>query len=82
MNERLNRAAEARGLTVRFLTHRFRHSMATFMNNSGVDDLTISRTLGHSDAAFTRRQYMSFQEKQQKRSMQKLDAYLAGMWAE
>ena len=76
LNERVNNAAEKNHVSVRFLSHRARHTVATFMNNAGVDDITITSTIGHSDAAFTKRQYMNKQQEQLKRGMKRYSNYL------
>jgi len=77
LNDRINQAAEKYGIQTRFLSHRARHTIATFMNNAGVDDVTITHTVGHSDASFTRRQYMNHQAKQVRRGMDRLSKYLS-----
>ena len=79
LNDRLNAALEANGCPVRFLSHRCRHTVATFMNNAGVDDVSITSTIGHSDAAFTRRQYMNRQDQQVKRGMSRFAQYLQNL---
>lgn len=76
LNERVNNKAEELGLSVRFLSHRARHTVATFMNNAGVDDVSITSTIGHSDIAFTKRQYMNHQAKQVQRGMTSFSEYL------
>ena len=76
LNDRLNAALAANGCDVRFLSHRCRHTVATFMNNAGVDDVSITSTIGHSDASFTRRQYMNRQDRQVKRGMSRFAKYL------
>lgn len=77
LNDRVNDALSANGCDVRFLSHKARHTVATFMNNAGVDDVSITSTIGHSDASFTRRQYMNHQAKQVQRGMSKFSEYLA-----
>lgn len=77
LNDRINDALSANGCEVRFLSHKARHTVATFMNNAGVDDVSITSTIGHSDASFTRRQYMNHQAKQVQRGMSKFSEYLA-----
>lgn len=69
LNERINHIADLEGVHVRFLSHRARHSLATFLNNFGADDVTITHVMGHSDVNFTKRQYVSSQQSQTKRGM-------------
>lgn len=76
LNDRVNDTAKANGIGVRFLSHRARHTVATFMNNAGVDDVTITHTLGHSDVSFTKRQYMNHQARQVQRGMDRFSQYL------
>lgn len=74
LNDRINAVT-----TVKFLSHRCRHTVATFMNNAGVDDISITSTLGHADVAFTKRQYMNRQDRQIQRGMDNFSTYLTKM---
>lgn len=76
LNDRVNDAAKKYGCPVKFLSHRARHTVATFMNNAGVDDVSITSTMGHSDVAFTKRQYVSHQARQVQRGMNRFSDYL------
>lgn len=76
LNDRINDALASNDCSVRFLSHKARHTVATFMNNAGVDDVSITSTIGHSDASFTRRQYMNRQDRQVKRGMSRFAQYL------
>lgn len=76
LNDRINNALVSNDCSVRFLSHKARHTVATFMNNAGVDDVSITSTIGHSDASFTRRQYMNRQDRQVKRGMSRFAKYL------
>lgn len=76
LNDRINDALAFNDCSVRFLSHKARHTVATFMNNAGVDDVSITSTIGHSDASFTRRQYMNRQDRQVKRGMSRFAQYL------
>lgn len=60
--ERINYVAQSYGISTVFLSHRSRHSVATILNNSGADDVTITSVLGHSDVNFTKNQYVSRQK--------------------
>ena len=75
--ERINSIGKVYGISVRFLSHRARHSVATILNNAGADDVSICSTLGHSDAAFTRRQYVTRQTKQVKNGMNAFASYIS-----
>ena len=77
--ERINKIGQVYGITTKFLSHRARHSVATILNNAGADDVSISSTLGHSDAAFTRRQYVTKQTKQIKNGMSAFSNYIASI---
>lgn len=76
LNDRINDVAKKYGCPVRFLSHRARHTVATFMNNAGVDDVSITSTMGHSDVAFTKRQYVNHQARQVQRGMNRFSEYL------
>lgn len=76
LNDRINEAAKKYDCPVRFLSHRARHTVATFMNNAGVDDVSITSTMGHSDVSFTKRQYVNHQAKQVQRGMNQFSEYL------
>ena len=77
--ERINKIGQVYGITTKFLSHRARHSVATILNNAGADDVSISSTLGHSDAAFTRRQYVTKQTKQIRNGMQAFSNYISAI---
>jgi len=79
LNDRVNDAAKNFGISVRFLSHRARHTVATFMNNAGVDDVTITHTIGHSDVSFTKRQYMNHQSRQVQIGMDRFSQYLSSL---
>lgn len=76
MRQRINRTAKALGLSVQFGNRRRRHTMATFMNNAGLDDKTIEGQIRHYDANFTRRRYMNPQMEQMRSGMAKLSGYM------
>lgn len=76
LNERVNNLLSDSGLDLKFLSHRARHTIATLMNNAGVDDVSITHTIGHSDISFTKRQYMNHQAKQVQRGMSRFAQYL------
>lgn len=76
LNDRLNAALVSNDCYVHFLSHRCRHTVATLMNNAGVDDISITTTIGHSDISFTKRQYMNHQAKQVQRGMTRFAQYL------
>ncbi|MBQ4435763.1 MAG: tyrosine-type recombinase/integrase, partial [Clostridia bacterium] len=77
LNERIEQIAEENGIKVKFLSHRARHTIATFLNNAGADDVSITGIIGHSDVAFTKRQYANTQTIQLQRGMDKLSDYIA-----
>lgn len=77
--ERINKIGQVCGITTKFLSHRARHSVATILNNAGADDVSICSTLGHSDAAFTRRQYVTKQTKQIRNGMSAFSDYISAM---
>ena len=65
MDIRVNQFLQANGITEPFKSHRMRHTVLTLLNNSRLaDDKSLQAWAGHSDAAFTRRQYMDAQEEQ------------------
>ena len=65
MDERINKAFRDNGISEPFFSHRMRHTILTLLNNSRLaDDKSLQTWAGHSDAAFTRRQYMTAQEEQ------------------
>lgn len=78
---RIKAAVEESGIDfdISCLNRRGRHTMATLMNNAGVDDKTIEDQLGHYDADFTRQRYMNPQRKQVERGMEKLSVYIEQM---
>ena len=76
MRQRINRTAKALGLSVQFGNRRGRHTVATFMNNAGLDDKTIEGQIGHYDANFTRRRCMNPQMEQMRSGMAKLSDYM------
>ena len=77
--EHINKIGQVYGITTKFLSHRAKHSVATILNNAGADDVSISSTLGHSDAAFTRRQYVTKQTKQIRNGMQAFSNYISAI---
>lgn len=76
LNELIENAAEKTGCKTRFLSHRARHTVATFLNNAGADDVSITGIIGHSDVAFTKRQYANTQTVQLQRGMDKFSNYI------
>ena len=76
--ERIEKAVKDSGMDVDFksINRRGRHTVATFMNNAELDDKTIESQLGHYDVRFTRQRYMNAQDKQIRRGMDKLVAYM------
>ena len=76
LNERIENAAKEHGCKTRFLSHRARHTVATFLNNAGADDVSITGIIGHSDVAFTKRQYANTQTVQLQRGMDKFSNYI------
>ena len=56
--------------------HAFRRGAATNLNAIGVDDLTISQILGHSDVAITRKCYIKPVNENAVAAMQKLESKL------
>ena len=81
LNERIENAAQNSGCKVKFFSHRARHTVATFLNNAGADDVSITGIIGHSDVAFTKRQYANTQTKQLQRGMGKFADYIANFAA-
>lgn len=79
MKARVQKAAKANGIDFPFLTHRSRHTVATFMNNAGADDVSITGTIGHSDVAFTKRQYTNHQIPQLQRGMERFSHYISDL---
>ena len=77
LNERIRQISKANGIKTEFLSHRARHTIATFLNNAGADDVSITGIIGHSDVAFTKRQYANTQTIQLQRGMNKLSDYIA-----
>ena len=77
LNERIGIVAKENGINVHFLSHRARHTVATFMNNAGADDVSITGIIGHSDVAFTKRQYANTQTTQLQRGMAKFADYIS-----
>ena len=73
--------AKAHRISVRFLSHRARHTVATFMNNAGADDVSITGIIGHSDVAFTKRQYANTQTNQLERGMERFSNFVANISA-
>jgi len=56
--------------------HAFRRGEATNLKAIGVDDLTISQILGHSDVSVTRRNYTKTVNENAVAAMQKLEEKL------
>ena len=77
MNQRIHQIAAANDIPVELGNRRGRHTVATLMNNAGIDDKTIENQMGHYSAEFTRRQYMNSQTKQIERGMINLSNYMA-----
>lgn len=57
--------------------HQIRHATATLMFETGVDEKTAQKVLGHSRIEITREIYTELREKQQARSMDKFAAGLS-----
>ena len=72
-------AAKVNGIAVSFLSHRARHTVATFLNNAGADDVSITGIIGHSDVAFTKRQYTNTQTEQLERGMERFSNFVANI---
>ena len=79
LKQKIADTAKAQNIPVRFLSHRARHTVATFMNNAGADDVTITGIIGHSDVAFTKRQYANTQITQLERGMERFSNFVAGI---
>ena len=78
MDERVNKAFQANGISEPFFSHRMRHTILTLLNNSRLaDDKSLQTWAGHSDAAFTRRQYMTAQEEQLQAVAAAFSSYLS-----
>ena len=77
LKQKIQDAAKANNIPVIFLSHRARHTIATFMNNAGADDVSITGIIGHSDVAFTKRQYANKQTTQLKRGMECFSDFVA-----
>ena len=78
---KIKNTAKANGIPVVFLSHRARHTVATFMNNAGADDVSITGIIGHSDVAFTKRQYANTQTEQLERGMERFSNFVAHITA-
>ena len=76
LNERIDNAAKKNGCKTRFLSHRARHTVATFLNNAVADDVSITGIIGHSDVAFNKRQYANTQTAQLQHGMNKFSNYI------
>ena len=81
LKQKIADTAKAHNVPVRFLSHRARHTVATFMNNAGADDVTITGIIGHSDVAFTKRQYTNTQTTQLERGMERFSNFVASISA-
>lgn len=78
MDERINKAFLSAGIPEPFFSHRMRHTIVTLLNNSRLaDDKSLQTWAGHSDSAFTRRQYMTSQEEQLKAVSVEFSKYLS-----
>ncbi len=64
------------GSDAKFTMHQFRHTFCTMLFNAGVDIKTAQAVLGHSDVSVTLRVYTHLEEKQKKRSIDKLNGYI------
>jgi len=60
-----------------FTPHDLRHTCASLMYHAGVDALTASQQLGHSDPALTLKIYTHLDAQHKRKNMAKLDEYLA-----
>ena len=76
LKHRLQQYVKENNISTPFLTHRARHTVVTFMNNAGVDDVSITSIIGHSDVAFTKRQYANQQTDQLERGMSSFSSYI------
>ena len=81
LRQKIQDVATAHGVPVTFLSHRARHTVATFMNNAGADDVSITGIIGHSDVAFTKRQYANTQTDQLKRGMDRFSDFVTHITA-
>ena len=77
LKQKIADTAKANNVSVNFLSHRARHTVATFMNNAGADDVSITGIIGHSDVAFTKRQYANTQTEQLQRGMERFSNFVA-----
>ena len=78
MDDRINKAFHENGISESFHSHRMRHTIVTLLNNSMLaDDKSLQAWAGHSDAAFTRKQYMIAQEEQLQKVGEQFSSYLA-----
>ena len=78
MDDRINKAFHDFGIHETFHSHRMRHTIVTLLNNSRLaDDKSLQAWAGHSDAAFTRKQYMVSQEEQLQKVGEQFSTYLA-----
>lgn len=62
--------------------HNLRHGTATLMFESGVDELTAQRVLGHSKIEVTREIYTQLREAQQVKSIKRLNSKLVKLMSE
>lgn len=67
----MNKWCKAAGITKRVGTHTMRRTCATILYKKGVELLTISKILGHSNTDVTRR-YIGIDEKDIKKGLDKL----------
>ena len=79
LKQKIADTAKANKILVNFLSHRARHTLATFMNNAGADDVSITGIIGHSDVAFTKRQYANVQKEQIERGMERFSNFVASI---
>ncbi len=61
--------------------HRIRHATATLMFETGVDEKTAQKVLGHSHIEVTREIYTELREQQQGKSMDRFNAGMAKLMA-
>lgn len=61
--------------------HNLRHGTATLMFESGVDEITAQKTLGHSKVEITREIYTDLREQQKSKSISKLNSKMAELMA-
>lgn len=81
LEKKIQDTASALNIPVVFKSHRARHTVATFLNNAGADDVSITWIIGHSDVAFTKRQYTNTQTTQLERGMESFSNYIAAISA-